>query len=259
MFCFVILCWSGVLVPNEDGLPLRHLHSLLVRELLHRLVIVVVDYRAAGEHLLRGGWAQRSTVGCCRPENTADRSSAHAHERQNRSPYWTSGLSSPSISFSCKSNRVRHGYSCQEFWTMCIWKSVCGKPISYHGIKKVIVTLYFTIQTFSHNFEEKKSELWEMNLQLWGKKVRNLQLWEKSWNCDIKFVVLFFILWWKKKQNCEMYTLKNKGASRCHRRTFLSKWFHKEPLTSEEHFCFTKDSLWRKIFRLLKGKKEVVL
>ncbi len=31
-----------------------------------------------------------------------------------------------------------------------------------------------------------------------------------------------------------LYTLRNKGASRCHRRTFLSKWFHKEPLTSEE-------------------------
>uniref|UniRef100_A0A672MFC0 ZP domain-containing protein n=1 Tax=Sinocyclocheilus grahami TaxID=75366 RepID=A0A672MFC0_SINGR len=42
------------------------------------------------------------------------------------------------------------------------------------------------------------------------------------------------------------YTLKNKGASRCHRRTFLSKWFHKEPLTSEEPFCFTKGPLWRK-------------
>ncbi len=42
------------------------------------------------------------------------------------------------------------------------------------------------------------------------------------------------------------YTLKNKGASRCHRRTFLSKWFHKEPLTSEEPFCFTKGSLWWK-------------
>ncbi len=40
------------------------------------------------------------------------------------------------------------------------------------------------------------------------------------------------------------YTLKNKGASRCHRRTFLSKWFHKELLTSEEPFCFTKGSLW---------------
>ncbi len=26
------------------------------------------------------------------------------------------------------------------------------------------------------------------------------------------------------------YTLKNKGASQCHRRTFLSKWLHKEPL-----------------------------
>jgi len=42
------------------------------------------------------------------------------------------------------------------------------------------------------------------------------------------------------------YTLTNKGASRCHRRTFLSKWFHKEPLTSEEPFCFTKGSLWQK-------------
>ncbi len=32
------------------------------------------------------------------------------------------------------------------------------------------------------------------------------------------------------------YTLKNKAASqRCHRRSFFSKWFHKEPLTS---FCF---------------------
>ncbi len=41
-------------------------------------------------------------------------------------------------------------------------------------------------------------------------------------------------------------TLKNKGASLCHRITFLSKWFHKEPLTSEETFCFTKGSLWQK-------------
>ncbi len=40
------------------------------------------------------------------------------------------------------------------------------------------------------------------------------------------------------------YTLKNKGASQCHRRTFFSKWFHKETLTSEE--SFTKGSLWRK-------------
>ncbi len=43
-----------------------------------------------------------------------------------------------------------------------------------------------------------------------------------------------------------MFTFRNKGASRCHRRTFLSKWFHKEPLTSEETFCFTKGSLWQK-------------
>ncbi len=50
-----------------------------------------------------------------------------------------------------------------------------------------------------------------------------------------------------------IYTLKNKGASRCHRRTFLSKWFHKEPLTSEEHFCFTKGSLWwKKVLQIIK-------
>ncbi len=35
-------------------------------------------------------------------------------------------------------------------------------------------------------------------------------------------------------QILQTFTLKNKGASRCHRRTFLSKWFHKEPLTSEK-------------------------
>ncbi len=44
----------------------------------------------------------------------------------------------------------------------------------------------------------------------------------------------------------DRHVTKNKGASPCHRRTFLSKWFHKEPLTSEEPFCFTKGSLWRK-------------
>ncbi len=49
------------------------------------------------------------------------------------------------------------------------------------------------------------------------------------------------------------YTLKNKGASRCHRRTFLSKWFHKEPLISEEPFCFTKASLWwKKVLQIIK-------
>ncbi len=41
----------------------------------------------------------------------------------------------------------------------------------------------------------------------------------------------------------EPYTLKNKGASRCNRITFLSKWFHKEPLTSEEHLCLKKKVL----------------
>ncbi len=45
--------------------------------------------------------------------------------------------------------------------------------------------------------------------------------------------------------------LKNKGASRW--RTFLSKWFHKEPLTSEEPFCFTKGSLWwKKVLQIIK-------
>ncbi len=43
----------------------------------------------------------------------------------------------------------------------------------------------------------------------------------------------------------QLHSLK-KGASWCHRRTFLSKWFHKEPLTSEETFCFTKVYLWQK-------------
>ncbi len=52
------------------------------------------------------------------------------------------------------------------------------------------------------------------------------------------------LLWDTKNKGS--YTLKNKGASWCHRRTFLSKWFHKEPLTSEEPFCFTKGSLLRK-------------
>ncbi len=36
------------------------------------------------------------------------------------------------------------------------------------------------------------------------------------------------------------YTLKNKGASRCHRRTFLSKWFYKETLTSEHSSDYKK-------------------
>ncbi len=49
------------------------------------------------------------------------------------------------------------------------------------------------------------------------------------------------------------YTLKNKGASQCHRRTFLPKWFHKEHLTSEEPFCFTKGSLrWKKVLQIIK-------
>ncbi len=43
----------------------------------------------------------------------------------------------------------------------------------------------------------------------------------------------------------QLHSLK-KAASWCHRRTFLSKWFHKEPLTSEETFCFTKVYLWQK-------------
>lgn len=49
------------------------------------------------------------------------------------------------------------------------------------------------------------------------------------------------------------HTLKSKSSSQCHRRSFLSKWFYKEPLTSKEH----KECLI--IFRLLKGKEEMVL
>ncbi len=55
-------------------------------------------------------------------------------------------------------------------------------------------------------------------------------------------------LWWG-------YTLKNKGASRCHWRTFLSKWFHKEPSASEEPFCFTKACLW--LNKVLQIRKKV--
>ncbi len=50
---------------------------------------------------------------------------------------------------------------------------------------------------------------------------------------------------------------KNKGASRCHRRTFLSECFHKEPLTSEEPFCFTKDALWwKKVLQIIKKLRK---
>ncbi len=42
-----------------------------------------------------------------------------------------------------------------------------------------------------------------------------------------------------------------------YRRTFLSKWFHKEPLTSEEPFCFTKGSLWWKKVLQIKGKEQM--
>ncbi len=48
-------------------------------------------------------------------------------------------------------------------------------------------------------------------------------------------------------------TLKNKGASGCHIRPFLSTWVHKEPLTSEESFCFTKGYLWwKKVLQIIK-------
>ncbi len=53
-------------------------------------------------------------------------------------------------------------------------------------------------------------------------------------------------------------TLKNKGTSRCLRRTFLCRWFHKEPLTSEEAFCFTKGALWwKKVIQIIR-KQEMV-
>ncbi len=83
-----------------------------------------------------------------------------------------------------------------------------------------------------------------------------LWLWCHSWhNCSLVQAVLFhtmqeFVIC--RRGHCHtqsvstqreflkrnvtrlcMYTLKNKGASRCHRVTFLSKWFHKEPLTSD--------------------------
>ncbi len=43
-------------------------------------------------------------------------------------------------------------------------------------------------------------------------------------NCD-NFFIHFWPNGFRMTRGC---TLKNKGASRCHRRTFLSKWFHKE-------------------------------
>ncbi len=136
-YCFVILCWSGVLVPNEDGLPLRHLHSLLVSELLHRLVMVVVDYCAAGEHLLRGGWAQRCTVCCCRPENTADRSSARAHERQTAHH---TGQATVFSLYQLPANQTEldMGIVTKNF-ELCVYGKVFIEVHFYHGIKKVIV------------------------------------------------------------------------------------------------------------------------
>ncbi len=47
------------------------------------------------------------------------------------------------------------------------------------------------------------------------------------------------------------YTLKNKDAIE---EPFLSKWYHEEPLTSEEPFCFTKASLWqKKVLQIIKS------
>ncbi len=53
-------------------------------------------------------------------------------------------------------------------------------------------------------------------------------------------------------------TLKNKGASGCHIRPFLSTWVHKEPLTSEETFCFTKGYLWlKKVLQIIKKARKI--
>ncbi len=50
-----------------------------------------------------------------------------------------------------------------------------------------------------------------------------------------------------------LYTLKNKVFYGATEEPFLSKWFHKEPLTSEEPFCFTKASLWwKKVLQIIK-------
>ncbi len=82
--------------------------------------------------------------------------------------------------------------------------------------------------------------------------IKNYKSFNNSNNFN-KYTLIIYTL-------CPSYSLKNKGASRCHIRTFLSKWFQKEPLTSEEPFCFTKGSLWRKkVLQIIKGKKELVL
>ncbi len=84
-------------------------------------------------------------------------------------------------------------------------------------------------------------ELWAGKHSCWWEKLRCFR------SCrvvKILFIFLDLIL---------AYTLINKGASRCHRITFLSNWFHKEPLTSEEPFCFTKGSLWwKKVLQIIK-------
>ncbi len=64
-------------------------------------------------------------------------------------------------------------------------------------------------------------------------------------------------IWWNAEKHNDWlytgqeiiapYTLKNKGASRCHKITVLSKWFHKEPLTSKELF-HKMFFFWRKRF-----------
>ncbi len=76
---------------------------------------------------------------------------------------------------------------------------------------------------------------------------------QQSWNSILMTITAHYLLYKPIRKLCTgpsfgwcnwcvapgpTNTLKNKGASRCHRRTFLG--FNKEPLTSEEPFCFTK-------------------
>ncbi len=53
-------------------------------------------------------------------------------------------------------------------------------------------------------------------------------------------------------QNTKTLLLKIKVLQDA-RITVLSEWFHKEPLTSEESFCFIKGSLWaKKVLQIIK-------
>ncbi len=92
----------------------------------------------------------------------------------------------------------------------------------------------------------------------WGGKIWIFILWpscdyfNKSNNNIIIVIIRIIYIYIYRSVALGLVLLAEFGPRRklieepCHRRTFLSKWFHKDPLTSEEPFCFTKGSLWWK-------------